>query len=208
MYKLTYLLLFITAFFIDPKNEIENEVLKIPINDIEVTLEYTSGSFPLKLITIENDTILVEGGSIDDILSISTSSKNTEHRFKIDQRYKSQLAIEFDGKSFVLENWKTHFSPWIKLWQESNGTNVKKYSYFDAAYFPEITQKEILDGIITNKNNIGEHWSKYLLTEFKKTNRNKNQEPYHSPTITETHFKLTDEKGDSILLILKHLIGC
>ena len=208
MNKLILLVFSITFFsFIKNQNEIENEVLKIPVKDFEINLEYASGSFPLKLVRIENDTITVDGGSIEDILKLSTSLEQTKNKFKINQRYKSQLTVNFDGKSFVLENWKTHFSPWIQIWEESNGTNIKKYSYFDFEYFPETTDKDILEGII-NKSNLGEHWTKYLLNEFNKADRNKNQEPYSSPNITESQFKLKNQRGDNIVLIIRHMIGC
>ncbi len=209
MHKLFFLLIpFVFFSFISDKNDQKNETLKIPYKGFDIHLTYASGSFPLKVNKIENDTIIIETGSIDDVFNLSTSLKQTENKFIIHQRYKSQLTINFDGKSFVLENWKEHFSPWIELWEDSKGSNVKKYSYFDFEYFPKTTDKEIIEGIITNKKNIGEHWSKYLLKEYNKTDRNKNQEPYSSPSITESQFRLTNKRGDNIVLILKHLIGC
>ena len=188
--------------------KIQTEVLKIPIKDFEINLEYTSGSYPLKLVGIENDTIIVDGDSIEDILKLSTSLVQTENKFNIDQRYKSQLTLNFDGKSLVLENWKTHFSPWVHIWERSDGTNIKKYSYFDSEYFPKVTDKDILEGIMVNEDNFGEHWTKYLLKEFNKIDRDKSQEPYSSSAITESHFKLTNKKGDNIVLIIRHMIGC
>jgi len=208
MNKLILLVFSITFFsFIENQNETKNEVLKIPIRDFEINLEYASGSFPLKLVSIKNDTITVYGGSIEDIVKLSTSLAQTENKFEIDQRYKSEMTVNFDGKSFVLENWKAHFSPWIQIWEESDGNNIKKYSYFDYKYFPEITDKEIAEGIVINKNNLGSHWAKYLLDEFNKMDRNKNQEPYASPTITQSQFKLKNQRGSNIFLIIKHMVG-
>ena len=158
-----------------------------------------------KEIKNDEDTIVLD--FLETIKSIKPNEYSLDD-WEIEQRYQSELNISFDGKSFVLGNWKKHQSPWIKIWSDKNGNNVKSYSDFDAAYFPEFSNAELIEAIYLNETTLSKHWVDYLVKEFSNENKNKELEPFYHSIITESHFRIMVKEKIVKYVIIKHSIGC
>ena len=183
----------------------KDTIIEISVNKTDLKIKYNSSTeFNVQKIT--KDTIYVFSPSISEIKSINLSDNQQE--WKIYQRYKSQLLISYDGKAFLIDNWKSNYSPWIEIWEDYEQNNIKSYSYFDEAYFPNFTEKELINGIKINSENFSKYWNDFFIQSFENNLKPEDNEPFYSPIITESHFKLTNKNGENLIIIVKHQIGC
>jgi hypothetical protein len=197
---------------IDEKTIIDNSVIEtdttINIDSEKIGIQLktmnSNPTFSFKMINNSKDSIIIFLESIEDLKSIKPN-KNNLGDWKIEQKYQSELRIGVDGKQFILDNWKRHESPWIKIWNDRNGNNVKTYSYFDSEYFPEFSNKELIDGIRLNEKMFSKHWTDFLIKEFSKQNRSEDAEPFFHPVITESHFKIIIKEKIVKYIIVRHL---
>ena len=186
---------------------ITDTIISIDSKGLRIQIKYSKADYSYSFKEIKNseDTIILD--FIEGIKSIKPDEGSLVD-WEIEQRYQSELCISFDGKAFILENWKKHQSPWIRVWYDKNGNNVKTYSYFDAAYFPEFSNTELIKAIRLNEPMLSKHWVDYLIEEFSKQNRNNNSEPYYHSIITESHFRILVKEKAIKYIIIKHNIGC
>lgn len=181
----------------------KDSVLTVVLDGFKIDFKH-SGELELK--RKSKDTLFLFNFSDADLTSIIVSGKDNE--WKIFQQYKTQLFIQFDGKAFEMNNWKCHLSPWIQIWFDSDGKNVKSYSDFDREYFPIFTIDELLEGIETNRFNFSDYWTDYMLQAFGKNDKDTSKEPYYSVVISESHFKLVRANGQTIYIVIEHAVGC
>lgn len=153
-------------------------------------------------------------GSIDDYIDEFKITKDTidlglygealieiklEERAKIEQRYKNEMVIRFDDKTYPLRNWKKYYSPWVDNWYKNDGTNVHTYSYFDRATFPHWENNELMEAV--NNLDITELQQEAIVDSL----RNSSIRVYPSLRIVESQFKIVfRDKLDSIYLIVRH----
>jgi hypothetical protein len=183
----------------------EDTTIFVSVDKTKLKLTFTKG-FLFEIQKISNDTLFISAQDISSFKSLFVSEN--QELWTIYQRYKNQLAIGFDDKLFIINYWKAHYSPWITLRQREPDFNTQEYSQFDWAYFPEYNKKELLEAIKLNAEDYTEHWTDFFLQAFEKELPSEDGELYLTPFITESHFKLSNVNGESIIIILEHQTGC
>jgi hypothetical protein len=179
-----------------------DSILTVVFDNLKIEFKHSG---ELEFNRSSNDTIFLSNYSESALTAINVQDKTNE--WEIYQRYKTQLFIQFDGKAFKINKWKYHLSPWLQIWFDSKGKNVKSYSYFDHEYFPTFTNDELLAGIKSNRNSFSDYWTDFMIREFSKKGKEPTMEPFYSSIISESHFKIVGPNGRTMYVVVEHSVG-